>query len=181
MKLNNRGKFWIQACSYFELQITFGRRDPYTLEKSQFSRLLDNLSGSSVLKVSKLYLPYLFGIREKSNRIIPTLIRELSSNSTARLTSGTQFLPVLSASDASKTLFQLTLMSPGNYSATPEFYPSVKELATTVRTWIGTGKILFDASKRSIDASFPRVDFPNPIGLECPVCPLENHVRSTTN
>jgi hypothetical protein len=133
------------------------------------------------LKLSKIYLPYIFGIREKSNRIIPTLIRELSSNSTARLTSGTQYLPVLSAVDASRILFQLTLMNPGNYSATPEFYPSVKELAITVKTWIGTGKILFDDSKRSIDASYPRVSFPNPISLKHMVCPLESHIRSNTS
>jgi nucleoside-diphosphate-sugar epimerase len=180
VKIDETKKFWIQACSYFELQVVFGRMDPYTLEKNRFSQLLDAYEATWGFNQSKVYLPYLFGPREKHTRFIPTLIRELRSNSTARLTSGTQYLPLLSAIDASRIILNVASMTPGIYSAMPEHYSRVKEIALNVHRWIGSGSIIFDETKRSVDELYPKVDFPNPLNLETLINPLDWHIKSTT-
>lgn len=123
---------WIQASSYFQLyKNLYGLdKDLYSLQKSNFSRLLQDLSkNSDKLKVIDIFVPYLSGPNEPIERIFSKLALAKINNSEIHLTSGNAVLPLLDVRDFAKALLDIVETSEensiGNYL---RIYPEVSNV-----------------------------------------------------
>lgn len=123
---------WIQASSYFQLyKNLYGLdKDLYSLQKSNFSRLLQDLSkNSDKLKVIDIFVPYLTGPNEPIERIFSKLALAKIYNSEIHLTSGNAVLPMLDVRDFTKALSDIVETSEensiGNYL---RIYPEVSDV-----------------------------------------------------
>lgn len=123
---------WIQASSYFQLyKNLYGLdKDLYSLQKSNFSRLLQDLSkNSDKLKVIDIFVPYLTGPKEPIERIFSKLALAKIYNSEIHLTSGNAVLPMLDVRDFTKALSDIVETSEensiGNYL---RIYPEVSDV-----------------------------------------------------
>jgi hypothetical protein len=66
-----KSEHWVQLESYFQLQISMGRRDPYTLDKQRFSEFLDSDTRQHFEPfIHHLYLPHVFGNGDRAGRLI---------------------------------------------------------------------------------------------------------------
>ena len=168
---------WIQVSSYFELQQKYGRNDSYTKYKAQIRKELENLSSKGSLELTSIFMPYLTGLNERTNRIIPTLLNIPRTEGEVMLSSGTQYLPVLTASDAAKAVFSSLETDQLNCSATPVWYSSVKDLVSLVSKFLDTSRVVFNSEMRALDADFPKVDFPNNVKKWEPQIQLEEYLK----
>lgn len=132
-ELSYGGKIlWIQASSYFQLyKNLYGQdKDLYSLQKSNFSRLLQDLSrDSDKLKVIDIFVPHLTGPNEPIERIFSKLALAKIYNSEIHLTSGNAVLPLLDVRDFAKVLLDVTETyeenSSGNYL---RIYPQISNV-----------------------------------------------------
>jgi nucleoside-diphosphate-sugar epimerase len=100
---------WVQAASYYELQVPKGRSDFYSLDKVAFRDFLfDSTAEKKHLAVTSLVLPHIFGGNENNSRIIPTL-KKMNNGEVVELGSGNQLLPILHVMDAVRALYQALL------------------------------------------------------------------------
>jgi nucleoside-diphosphate-sugar epimerase len=101
---------WVQAASYYELQVPKGRSDYYSSDKLAFREYLNQqvVKETCNLRITSLILPHVFGSDESNTRIIPTL-RKMNNGETVKLGNSNQLLPILHISDAVKALHQALL------------------------------------------------------------------------
>ena len=158
---NVRTRHWIQIESYFQFQIPAGRKDPYSIEKQEFSKFLqiENESQGSTL-AHHLWMPHIFGEGERPERLISSAISAFRSGREFQTSSGTQFLPLLHISDAVEGITKF-IESPVSHAAcTPFWYGSVRELVELISSQFLLSRVLFGLEPDPVDASFPRVEFP---------------------
>jgi nucleoside-diphosphate-sugar epimerase len=160
--LDNHGRSfkWIQIASYFELQISFGRGDNYSLDKQICRSLLHRLEEYGLIKLTTIFLPHIFGDGENSNRFIPFVTQTLLNNQIAQISQGEQYLPILGVEDCCSAISASMLTDQVICSATPIWYGRVNHLASLVEKVISRGVVNINREIKSVDNSFPRVDFP---------------------
>ena len=158
---NINSKNWIQIESYFQLQIFMGRSDHYSKEKQKFSEYLDAQSKTTKLpKIHHLYLPHVFGEGEKAGRLISSAINTFKKAEILNASSGSQFIPILHVSDAVVGITKFMDNLAAVAACTPFWYGTVKELLEFIASQFENAKITFGSRSNSVDASFPRVEFP---------------------
>jgi nucleoside-diphosphate-sugar epimerase len=152
---------WIQIESYFQLQIPFGRIDPYSIEKEKFSRFLDENSHypESPL-VSHLYLPHIFGEGDRPERLISSAIANFNSGHDFHTSSGTQFLPLLYISDAVEGIVRFIERPTEQAACVPFWYGSVRDLLDLMASQFSQSRVIYGSNPDPVDACFPRVEFP---------------------
>jgi nucleoside-diphosphate-sugar epimerase len=152
---------WIQISSYFELQIPYGRADNYSKHKALCRHLLQSADEDGILSLASVILPHVVGPGEAPDRLFPTLLRELGSGRNIRLSSGSQFIPILAIWDCCDVI-ELAITCPsGTYSAAPVWYGRLTELVDEFLSEIGDGTVEFNRNLKSVDSDFPKVDFGN--------------------
>jgi len=151
---------WVQIASYFELQISFGRRDNYSLDKQICRSLLNRLEENGLIKLTTIFLPHIFGEGENKYRIIPSTTKALQNGQIAEISQGEQFLPILGVEDCCSAIGAAILTDQLICSATPIWYDRVSRLASVMENAISRGVVKIDLERESIDSSFPRVVFP---------------------
>jgi nucleoside-diphosphate-sugar epimerase len=151
---------WVQIASYFELQISFGRRDNYSLDKQICRSLLHRIEESHHIKLTTIFLPHIFGEGENANRFIPYTTKALQNGHIAEISQGEQFLPILGVEDCCSAIGAAILTDQLICSATPIWYDRVNRLAFMMENAISRGVVKINLERESIDNSFPRVEFP---------------------
>lgn len=151
---------WVQAASYFELQIPFGRKDNYSLDKQICRVLLHRLEQEGFIKLTTIFLPHVFGEGENKNRIIPSITKGLQNGQIVEISRGEQFLPILDVEDCCSAIAASILTDQLICSAAPMWYDRVTLLAAKMENAISKGVIRVNPEKMSIDNSFPKVEFP---------------------
>ena len=150
---------WIQIESYSQLQIPMGRQDPYVIDKQKFSEYLD----SKLMKnpeVHHLYLPHVFGEGDRSQRLLSSVIFSITSGTPLETSNGSQFLPLLYISDAVAGIAKFIENPRAEASCSPFWYGSVKDLLNLLSLQFEGFQPLFGLKPDPLDASFPRVQFP---------------------
>jgi nucleoside-diphosphate-sugar epimerase len=170
---SNPNLVWFQLASYFELQIGYGRSDPYTKEKANFTKALMDLERSSKLNISIIFLPHVFGHGERPERLFSSIRKSVSTDSVLKLSSGKQMLPILSVQSTVDLIFELIKQNPLDRqqsvcSASPYWYGTVRDLIREISHEVNPQLFEFDAEKKSTDEGMPKVDFPNPIFIKEP-------------
>ena len=109
LRISDQPIKWVQAASYYELQVPKGRSDYYSIDKVAFRNFLfDSVAEKKQLAVTSLILPHIFGGTETDSRIIPTL-KKMNNGEVVELGSGNQLLPILHIMDAVRALYQALL------------------------------------------------------------------------
>lgn len=152
---------WIQIESYFQLQIPFGRIDPYSIEKEKFRGFLDEKASIPESPfVSHLYMPHIFGEGDRPERLISSAISSFQNGQDFHTSNGTQFLPLLHISDAIQGIIRL-IENPISYATCmPFWYETVRELLDLISSQFSGPRLLYGLKPDPVDASFPRVKFP---------------------
>jgi nucleoside-diphosphate-sugar epimerase len=163
LKLKAPAIKWIQVASYFELQIPMGRIDNYTLDKQICRSILHRLEATRLIQLTTIYLPHIFGKGEDANRLIPMLTNKLQNGELAEISRGEQFLPILGIEDCCSAIIAAISTNQLICSAMPIWYDRVKLLALIMEKAISKGEVRPNITKRSLDDTFPRVDFPPPV------------------
>ena len=154
-QFSNQPIKWVQAASYYELQVTKGRSDNYSLDKLAFRNFLVELAADKQdLTITALFLPHIFGGSEAESRIIPTL-KKMNDGTDVVLGGKNQLLPILHITDAVRALYQALMTE--------------QELCTPRPMWHGRLQDLVRSLAKSSDA-FDRVQFTDA---------LEKHQEST--
>lgn len=151
---------WVQVASYYELQIPFGRTDNYSLDKQICRSILHRLEKDGFIKLTTIFLPHIFGKGENSNRVIPSIIRNLQNGQIAEISQGKQFLPILSVEDCCSAIIAAIQTDQLICSATPMWYDRVENLASIIQNAISKGVLQINTNNKSVDNSFLRVEFP---------------------
>jgi nucleoside-diphosphate-sugar epimerase len=113
-KVVHRSIKWVQAASYYELQVPKGRRDYYSLDKVDFRKFLnEKASENEKFRVTSLILPHVFGGSEAHSRIVPTLLK-MNNGENVFYGSRNQLLPILHISDAVRALSE-AIITEQNY------------------------------------------------------------------
>lgn len=158
----SRFKHWIQLESYFQLQITFGRRDPYTITKQRFSDYMDlKLKNVNLPLVHHLYLPHIFDINDGSGRLISSIVSSIKNGVVFKTTNGSQFLPILYVSDAVLGIASFIHNLSPIAACHPFWYGTVSELLKTISLEFKEFSVSYGSMPDPVDANFPRVKFPN--------------------
>ena len=87
---------WVQVNSYYQLQPKIQHFRNYSLHKAQFAQLLMHQNHYSI---TNLYLPHIFGGKERGDRLIPTLSR-IKLQKVQNLGNRKQYVPLLHIDDA---------------------------------------------------------------------------------
>jgi nucleoside-diphosphate-sugar epimerase len=159
-----KSKHWIQIESYFQLQISMGRQDFYTLDKQRFSELLDaNTKNQLAPVIHHLYLPHVFGEGDRAGRLISSAKSSFIRREIFETSNGLQFLPLLHISDAVLGIGQFIENPTGEAACTPFWYGRQKDLLDLMASQFDDTRVLYGYRPDPIDASFPRVEFPKSI------------------
>lgn len=172
---------WIQLASYYELQIPFGRADYYSQHKSLFRNALMTMHENENVKARTLFLPHVFGLDEKSSRIIPTIRNMILNNKPSHFSKGDQFLPLLHIGDASEAIWQSVFSEEKVTSATPFWHGRVRELVDLAVGLNNTSLAKFDPEDMQVDNFFPRVEFTDKVSNWEPKYSLDNLLEHLTN
>jgi nucleoside-diphosphate-sugar epimerase len=152
---------WVQIESYFQIQIPFGRMDPYSIEKHKFSRFLDDNEKSGAAPIAyHLYMPHIFGENDRPERLISSAITSFRSGKDFQTSSGAQLLPILHVSDAVEGIVRFIDNPKRHAACTPFWYGTVRELLELISTQFLEAHISYGIKPDPIDASFPPVGFP---------------------
>ena len=151
---------WVQVGSYFELQIVHGRKDHYSVHKALCRKLLLEAATDGLIDLTTIFLPHIYGVGEKSSRIIPYLKSQFQKSEVASISSGGQYLPILSLDDAVTAIRAAIHSNQIECSATPVWHGKVIELANSIQEQMGSGFLTSDSMNISKDATFPPTSFP---------------------
>ena len=155
-----QSEIWLQIDSYLQLQIPFGRRDPYTLDKQNFCNFLDNASPEqSKVAVKHLTLPHIFGEGDRRGRLISSAIKELAMNNNFYASLGSQYLPILHIEDALDGIIKFMDSEQASASCPPFWNGQVYKLLAMIQSAIGKGHVIHDKEVKSIDSDFPKISF----------------------
>lgn len=157
------GVKWIQAASYFELQIPFGRIDHYSIHKMEFRTKFLSAKKSQRFEPTAVFLPHIFGDGQKPNALFPSLIRHLKEGDVLNLTTGRQYLPLLHVDDAANALIESIHSNQETCSAYPIWYGTVLELILEIESLSNLRITPNSMSRVSDDEKFPRVSFPSAV------------------
>jgi nucleoside-diphosphate-sugar epimerase len=158
---NLRSMHWVQIESYFQLQITWGRNDSYTIEKEKFSKYLDaGMRSRSAPLIHHLYLPHIFGEGDRPERLISSVISSFKGGRDFLTSSGTQFLPLLHISDAVTGIIRFIESPTSRAACIPFWYGSVRELIDLISSQFSDPRVQYGLRPDPLDSSFPRVQFP---------------------
>lgn len=153
---------WIQIESYFQLQIPFGRNDPYSIEKEKFTRFLDGKSSlPKAPLVSHLYMPHIFGEGDRPERLISSAISHFINGHDFRTSIGTQFLPLLYISDAVDGIVRFIEYPTQHAACVPFWYGRVRELLDLIALQFTKPHVVYGSYPDPVDAEYPRVQFPS--------------------
>jgi nucleoside-diphosphate-sugar epimerase len=110
IQLKNKMMTWVQICSYYQFYYLQNGidKDDY----SYWKRILNNQLSKQSLMNSKInilevYLPHLYGEKDKQERLITMLTQHDKQNSPIQLSSGRQILPILNINDCSRALIEI--------------------------------------------------------------------------
>jgi nucleoside-diphosphate-sugar epimerase len=156
-----KGSFkWIQVGSYWEMQVEAGRNTPYAVHKRRFRNIIPEMQDTSFFEATSLILPHLVCGGEDSNRLSYQLSNAKNNQAVLKLSSGTQFLPILHVLDAVDAI-GLSLESHQNLcSAVPIYYERVIDYARLILGKDYNRLVEVDPNWKSVDSGFPRVVFP---------------------
>lgn len=157
-------KNWIQIESYYQIQIPFGRVDPYSIEKQRFSEFLDlEAEAQNSPQIHHLYMPHIFGEGDRPERLISSAIASFRSGEDFQTSNGSQFLPLLYLSDAVEGIARFMTNPTKSASCSPFWYGSVRELLELVCAQFHEVHVQFGRKPDPIDVDFPRVVFPQSV------------------
>jgi len=171
---------WVQAASYYELQVTKGRRDYYSSDKLAFRNYLVDLAADKRdLNVSVLLLPHIFGGSEAESRIIPTL-KNMNNGADVALGSENQLLPILHISDAVRAL-RLALMTKQKIcTPRPMWHGRLQDLARTLaNSNAAFDRVQFITAVEKYQES--RLEYPELLENFSPMMSFEQFVKSFKN
>lgn len=151
---------WLQIGSYFELQIKSGRSDNYSKHKTLCREILSNAQNNGLINLTTIFLPHIFGEGENSKRLSPYLREQFQKGEVAIISSGMQYLPLLSLQDATMAIIKAIETDQIICSATPIWYGQITELASIIKGRLRSELLILDPKKVSNDAEFFRVVFP---------------------
>lgn len=151
---------WIQIGSYFELQVELGRMDNYSRDKSAFRKHLEASSKDGNFSSTSLILPHVVGYKENEKRLNSILKEVLIQKKPIDLTSGLQFLPILHLDDACQAIMSSILTNQSFCSAKPVWYGRVYEYVLSLIDEENHHLLKFKPGVESVDAKFPKLDFP---------------------
>jgi nucleoside-diphosphate-sugar epimerase len=159
-----KSKHWLQLESYFQLQISMGRQDFYTLDKQRFSEFLDaNSKIQSEPIIHHLYMPHVFGNGDRAGRLISSAKSSLIHRETFETSNGFQFLPLLHVSDAVLGISHFIENPTEEAACTPFWYGRQKDLLDLMASQFHDAHMNYGLRPDPIDASFSRVEFPKSI------------------
>jgi nucleoside-diphosphate-sugar epimerase len=154
---------WIQVGSYWEFQVQLGRNSPYALHKYEFRQAIQEMSEVDFLKSTSLILPHIVRGGEDVKRLSNQLSNAKKTQTVIKLSTGTQYLPVLHVSDAVGAVTLSLRTDQTLCSAPPVYYESVMDYAKLI---LGTDfeyLIEVDLNKKSVDADFAKLIFPEKV------------------
>jgi nucleoside-diphosphate-sugar epimerase len=158
---NIRAKHWIQIESYLQIQIPFGRKDPYTLDKQRFSEYLNlEIKSRTSTAVHHLYLPHIFGAGDRPGRLISSALSSFTNGKPFETSNATQLLPILHLSDAVSAITKFIENPMATAGCPPFLYGSVRELLELIASQFQNTNIVYGRRPDPVDADFPRVEFP---------------------
>jgi nucleoside-diphosphate-sugar epimerase len=156
-----KSKHWLQLESYFQLQISMGRRDPYTLDKQKFSEFLDaNTKTQFEPFIHHLYMPHIFGEGDRAGRLISSAKSSFIRHEPFETSNGFQFIPLLHISDAVSGISQFIENPRGKAACAPFWYGRQKDLLDLMAMQFRNTRVLYGLRSDPIDTCFPRVEFP---------------------
>ena len=169
---------WIQAASYYELQIPYGRKDFYSIHKMEFRTNLLSAMKSSNFEPIVVFLPHIFGEGQKPTSLLPSLIRYLREGDELNLTTGRQFLPLLHVDDAARALIQAIHSGQETCSAYPIWYGKVLDLILEIESLFNVRISPSNMSNVSVDERFPKINFPKAVDGWSASISIENYLES---
>jgi len=159
-KPTNAGEIkWVQLASYFEMQIIYGRTDPYSTTKATFRNYIKLFSPAD-FKIIILYLPHIVGLEMRKDALFPALMQAKKESEFVLNTSGEQYLPVLHVDDCVSGVLSAINSAAGEYHLTPTWYGELIELLRLINHFYGL-KISATPSLKSVDAEYPKLNFSN--------------------
>lgn len=159
-----RSEHWVQIESYFQLQISMGRQDPYTLDKQRFSEFLDtNTQYRLKPQIHHLYLPHVFGHGDRVGRLITSAKSSFNRGEAFETSNGSQFLPLLHVSDAILGIGKF-IENPSDIAAcTPFWYGRQKDLLDLMASKFLGARVNYGVLPDPVDAHFLKVEFPESV------------------
>ena len=171
---------WVQAASYYELQVPKGRSDYYSLDKVAFRNFLfDSAADKKHLAVTSLILPHIFGGNEKSSRIIPTL-KKMNNGEIVELGSGNQLIPILHIMDAVRALYQGLLSEQLICTPRPMWHGRLYDLVSS----LANSSAAFERCRFndvSVKHQESALEYPELLENFSPILSYENFVESFKN
>jgi len=163
-RLNERIS-WIQLSSYFELQIEYGRVDPYAFHKATIGQILQR-NFKEICDVKLLFLPHIVNVDAKPNSLFSNLGKAYKGERITLSTSGEQFIPILHLDDAVTAIRAILPAPPKAYFAKPVWYGSLAELLNEFLKLQKT-QVNLNRNQRSADYNLPKLKFePIPPGWQ---------------
>jgi nucleoside-diphosphate-sugar epimerase len=160
-QLQNFNGLWIQVASYYELEVNYVRINAYSIHKTKFRKYIEDESRKTgSFEVLSLFLPHIFGGRERENRFIPS-IKKLASGQNVEFETFKKIVPLLHIEDAVSGI--LTAIGSrkvsGMRSLQPFWNRSIEELLTELD--INRDSIRNTAAKKpEIDQVNQAIKFP---------------------
>lgn len=168
---------WIQLASYYELELSFGRNDPYTRYKNEFRSYLHAKCLDSNIDMRILFLPHVIGRGERPNRFVSTAIKTINNNLDYRLEHPSINLPLLMIDDAVSAVHKFIGNKQRVASAYPIYYKSNRDLLEDIIEILGTKKVHIIVRSNS-DLESKKVMFPPKVEGWEPLISLEDYILS---
>lgn len=169
---------WVQIGSYFELQIISGRSDYYSKHKELCRAILADAHREGLINLTTIFLPHVFGEGENPKRLSPYLRQQFKKGEVANISSGIQFLPLLSLQDATTAIIKAIETDQLVCSATPIWYGQITELVSIIKERFRSDLLTLNPKTVSVDAEFSKVTFPPAVMGWEPKMQLEDFLTS---
>jgi len=180
LRISDQPIKWVQASSYYELQVPKGRSDYYSLDKVAFRNFLVDLAAEKKrLAVTSLILPHIFGGTEADSRIIPTL-KKMHNGQVVTLGSKNQLLPILHITDAVRALYQALLSKQLICTPKPMWHGRLRDLVSNLaNSSAAFDRVLFsDVSDKHQETA---LEYPELLENFSPILSYEHFVESFKN
>ena len=148
---------WIQAASYFELQIEEGRRDFYAVHKATLRKVLEENIFRNI-DLTTLFLPHIVSFENKKSSLFTQIAKAINGENIKLLTSGDQIVPILHIDDCVWAIIKSLDAKQGSYFATPIWNENLKELQKVLSKRVGTS-FNFTTDNKSSDWNFKKIEF----------------------
>lgn len=166
---------WIQLASYYELELIFGRSDPYSQHKNEFRNLLQAKSSGLNFGFRTLFLPHVIGGNERPSRLVITAIKSIREERNFHLNEPFVNLPILIIDDAINAIVEFMRNDQKIATATPVWYKSNKELIQEIVQILGMKKVNFNI-RTDVSSRFEKVSFPPKVEGWEPCITLQEYI-----